>query len=353
MINRDAFNRALVKVSAAFHPVNATIEITGKCNALCGYCYIREEPRKDDLPLHQLRDVIDKLHEAGVLFLCITGGEPFTRPDIIPFLEYCIKKDFFKISFLTNATLINDDHIAFFKRNRAFFSFVKASVFSHIPEVHDTYTGIPNSLRTTLRNAHKIRECGLTVLLSLNLLDFNCNTFETTMQFFENLGFPVLTGISKLINSESLGKKMRPITGQDFYTRFFNNMPKEKALAFQSGLKNKMANPDTEAGLCTGLYSNIHVGSAGDLSPCISFRKLTIGTIFEKRPLPQILRESELYARVRSQKKTDIPACKQCSYASFCRHCLGLIHSEFEAFDHAPEQYCNFHKALHEIRCPE
>jgi len=349
MINQKEFKRKVENLITAFHPLNGSIEVTKKCNASCGYCYIKQEPSTEDLPLKDMQCIIDKLYDAGVFFLCITGGEPFIRPDIVPLLEYCVKKDFFKISILTNGTLLNDGHIAFIGRNRDYFSFVKMSVFSHIPEVHDAYSGVKDSLRTIINNAQKLRQYGVKVFLSLNALDFNCDTFESSKTYFEEMGFAVFTGISKLINSPGLHNALRPLTQGEFFSRFLHGMPREKMIAYQNGLKNKIGSSFMSAELCTGLYSNIHISNSGEITPCISFRKLTIGNIFDKRPVSRILRESDLYNRLRSMKKTDCIACRQCIYLSFCKHCTGVMHSEFGDFNHAPEQFCNFNKALHEM----
>ena len=350
MINQSAFDQKVIGLSKAFHPANATFEITNHCNASCGYCYIKHERLNDDLSLHDLQRVVDKLHEAGVLFLCITGGEPFIRPDIAPFLEYCVKKNFFKISILTNGTLLSDDHFALLSRNRDYFSYVKISVFSHIPEIHDAYCGIANAFRTIVDNAMKIKRSGVDVFFSLNVLDFNCETIELTKKYFENIGFTVWDSFPKVINSSNLGQAIRPMTTRDFYTRYLRGTPKENVLAYQDGLKEKMTDPNRESELCIGLYSTIHINSSGDILPCFSFRKFKIGNILGEPSLPRLLRESKAYDHLRSMKKTDIPACGECSYLNFCQPCIGLIHSEFEGFDRAPDQLCNFQKALHEMR---
>jgi radical SAM protein with 4Fe4S-binding SPASM domain len=350
MINQPEFDRKVMGLSKAFHPVNASFEITNRCNASCGYCYIKHECLNEDLSLHNLQRIVDKLYEAGVFFLCITGGEPFIRPDIAPFLEYCVQKNFFKISILTNGTLLSDDHIALLSRNRDNFSYIKISIFSHIPEIHDAYCGIKDSFRTIIDNAMKIKRAGIDVFFSLNILDFNCETIELTKKYFEDMGFSIWDSFPKVISSNDLSQALQPMTTQPFYTRYLRGIPKENVEAYQEGLKEKMGDPNRESELCMGLYSTIHVSSSGDVLPCISFRKFKIGNILGEASLTSLLRESKEYNRLRSMKKTDIPACGQCSYLNFCQPCIGIIHSEFERFDRAPEQLCNFNKALHEMR---
>ena len=275
MKNNLEFSRKVAQVVSSFHPVNASIEVTGRCNASCGYCYIKQEEARGDLSFEKMRVIIDKLYDAGVLFLCLTGGEPFLRPDIPDILRYCIGKNFFKVGVLTNGTLISDDHIRLIGRHADFFSYVRMSVFSHIPQVHDTYVGVPDSLVTILGNAKKLRAAGVHVVFSFNILDFNCETHETTKRYFENLGFSVQVAVSKLITTEALSKALKPMTQKGFFLDYLRHSDKSKVLAYQNGLRRKMRDSNGSNELCAGLSSNIHVMANGEITPCASFRTPT------------------------------------------------------------------------------
>ena len=220
MISHTKFKQRISGILQSFHPVNGTLEITSRCNAACGYCYISQEPKNKEFTLEQLKKIVDKLFDAGVLFLCITGGEPFIRSDIIPFLKYCIQKDFFKISMLTNGMLMTDEHLDLIRRHADRFSFVKISGFSHRADIHDAYTGVAGSLRRALDNAHKVRRCGVEVIISLNLLDLNCDDFEISKRVFERMGFTVAIGISKLISTPHLKELLDSGTRREFFSRF-------------------------------------------------------------------------------------------------------------------------------------
>ena len=350
MKSTDAFISKANNLFASFHPLNGAMEVTCRCNARCDFCYIKQEKPHEDLSLDKIKYIIDKLYSAGVLFLCITGGEPFIRPDILSILSFCIKRDFFKISILTNGILINDDHIKMMGQYSDYFSFIRISVFSHISDVHDAYCGTHEALRTIILNAEKLRSFGIKVVFSLNIVESNCDTFEESMKFFENIGFKVQVGISKLINSRDLQKKLNPLIQKDFFSRYLHAMSPSKAISHQNKLKSKIQDTQKMTELCAGLFSNIHVRSTGDLAPCSSFRKLAVGNIFDDKSIPEMLRDSKLYRHLRSMKKTDTPECNKCIYINFCKHCIGAIHTEFGDFEHVPDQFCNFNKALHELR---
>lgn len=89
------------------------LEITGKCNLMCKYCYnaqFNDENRfKDEMTTDQIKKLIDEAKKMGCKRFIFSGGEPFTRPDFFEILDYC--KDS-KIEILTNSKLLlKDDYM--------------------------------------------------------------------------------------------------------------------------------------------------------------------------------------------------------------------------------------------------
>lgn len=86
----------------------ATIRLTKGCNLSCPHCYVNGgEPLKNELSTEEIKDIINQLTELKVFYIFFTGGEPFTRPDIVEILNYTHKKGI-GISISTNGTAINE-----------------------------------------------------------------------------------------------------------------------------------------------------------------------------------------------------------------------------------------------------
>jgi len=86
------------------------IEVTHRCNQNCPFCYIcKQSPgeHRDELGLQDHKRIVDDATAAGVLSLCITGGEPFVCSHIWALLEYARKKFFF-LEIHTNGSLMED-----------------------------------------------------------------------------------------------------------------------------------------------------------------------------------------------------------------------------------------------------
>ena len=95
------------------HPHVGGIELTPYCNLRCVHCYLQDQEKKTLLSTEEVEHIIDKLFEAGVLFLYFTGGEIFTRPDFLDIYIYAKKKGFI-VELLTNGTLIDSEAIRIF-----------------------------------------------------------------------------------------------------------------------------------------------------------------------------------------------------------------------------------------------
>ena len=95
------------------YPVNATLELTLRCNLKCKMCMFRhsncENARlaAEELTASQWADMARQLWEAGALNLLITGGEPMLRKDFCEVYSSIYRLGFL-VTLYTNATLVTE-----------------------------------------------------------------------------------------------------------------------------------------------------------------------------------------------------------------------------------------------------
>src|SRR5512145_945167 len=79
---RDLIRRAAVRRQ----PASGTFELTERCNLSCRMCYVCQPSadavwRSRELPAAQWLALAQQAAENGMVFLLLTGGEIFLRPD--------------------------------------------------------------------------------------------------------------------------------------------------------------------------------------------------------------------------------------------------------------------------------
>ncbi len=109
------------KAGRAKIPIGGTFELSPVCNFACRMCYVRKTPgevAESPRPIltldHWLR-IAREAREQGMLYLLLTGGEPFLWPDFWPLYEQLVQMGFL-VSINTNGSLIDAAAVERLKR---------------------------------------------------------------------------------------------------------------------------------------------------------------------------------------------------------------------------------------------
>jgi MoaA/NifB/PqqE/SkfB family radical SAM enzyme len=88
-------------------PLSGSIELDLRCNLRCLHCYRDGEWPKGILDTEEVKSVLDQLAEAGTLWLLLTGGEIFLRPDFFEIYDHARKLGLL-VTLFTNGTMITE-----------------------------------------------------------------------------------------------------------------------------------------------------------------------------------------------------------------------------------------------------
>ena len=107
------------KAAAAGMPLSGTFELTPVCNMDCKMCYVRLSPQEQQArgPLADAArwlELAKTAADAGMLYLLLTGGEPFLHPQFREIMEGLHKMGLL-ISINSNGTLINEETVRWLK----------------------------------------------------------------------------------------------------------------------------------------------------------------------------------------------------------------------------------------------
>lgn len=144
-------------------PLSCTFEITPTCNLRCHFCYVALDPYQGPyLSTAQVHAVLDKLEQAGVLWLTLTGGEIFARRDFAQIYTYARSKGFL-ITLFTNATMVTPRHAALLREQPPFS--VEVSIYGADAEHYDRTTGISGAFTRFERGVDLLQQAGVSLLI--------------------------------------------------------------------------------------------------------------------------------------------------------------------------------------------
>lgn len=121
-------------------PLLLVIEITGKCNLHCSYCYNKlGETSLFDIDSESLFEILTEAKEIGVFDINFCGGEPFAHKDFMRHLETA-KKFGFDITINTNGTLITET-IARELKELDLIQYIQVSLDGHTQQINNRTRG--------------------------------------------------------------------------------------------------------------------------------------------------------------------------------------------------------------------
>jgi radical SAM protein with 4Fe4S-binding SPASM domain len=174
-------------------PLAGTIELTRRCNNRCRHCYNNlpaSDPQAlaDELRADELIRILDEAAAAGCVWLLLTGGEIFLRPDFRKIYTHAKQKGLL-VTLFTNGTLITPELADFLAIQRPFS--IEITLYGATRKTYERVTGTPGSFGQCLRGIGHLRERGLPLKLKATLSTLNRHEIEAMKRFAENdLGLP-------------------------------------------------------------------------------------------------------------------------------------------------------------------
>lgn len=142
-------------------PLVGNFELTQNCNFSCPMCYVHENKRKDELPTEAWLSLAEQARSGGMLFLLLTGGEPFLRDDFET-LYTALSEMGFLISVNTNGSLLAP-YLPLLKRFPPFR--INLSLYAAEREAYRRFCGIDAFERVTA-SVQALRESKIPVRLN-------------------------------------------------------------------------------------------------------------------------------------------------------------------------------------------
>ncbi len=171
-------------------PITATLELTRRCNNHCVHCYTNlpandPEQLSVELDLEAYGHLFDELVELGTIWVLLTGGEPFLRPDFLEIYKEAKRRGFL-VTIFTNGTLLDEPAVDVLAEYRPFL--IEITLYGHTRETYEEVTGVPGSFARCRQGVKLALEQGLPLRLKSTVLKQNVHEVKAMQRWAENLG---------------------------------------------------------------------------------------------------------------------------------------------------------------------
>ncbi len=185
---RELHNRAAAKRQ----PANGAFELTERCNLRCRMCYVHHAAgdaasRAAELSPAEWLELARQAKANGTVFLLLTGGEPFLRPDFFEIYTPLTRLGFI-ITLFTNGTLITDEIAQ--RLAEAPPSRTEITLYGATAADYEAVTGVPGSYERCIRGIEALVEHRVPLGLKSTLTRQNVGGLETMREMAHAWGLP-------------------------------------------------------------------------------------------------------------------------------------------------------------------
>ncbi len=337
------------KAEASGVPLSGTFELTSRCSLDCKMCYIHRkendrEAMRCERPTEWWLELAKTAKDAGMLLLLLTGGEPLVRHDFEEIYLACRSMGLL-VSVNTNATLIDEKKVRFFKENPP--HRINITLYGASEETYESLCGDGKAYSRVIKAIRALKEAGVKLKLNYTLTPYNAQDKGKIFEFAKEEGLE-LQAVSYMYppvraqgapDIERLSAKdaaqaqfgwQRKRLGDDKFRKLLEFKVKSPIVTTaQEGCGERIS--------CRAGSTTFWVTWDGAMTPC--------GMMNE--PKERIEDFNAAWGKIRAERKNIIMPveCARCEWRRICDLCAAVSYAETGRFDGKPEYAC---KKAHE-----
>lgn len=345
------------KASAAGTPLSGTFELTPTCNMNCRMCYVRMSQAQQQAiaPLRTTEEWLALGREAmqqGMLYLLLTGGEPFMLPNFRQILAGLHQMGLV-ISINSNGTLIDEQTVEWLKQTPP--TRINITLYGASDATYGRLCRNPQGFTQVTRAIRLLKEAGILVKLNCSVTPYNAADLEQIVAFARSEQLvvqptsymfpPLRRDASKIGWNDRFDPEEAAY--QAARIEALLNGPEEfiqRAKTMDLSLSGEVGDDCPDLGEGEGIRCR-----AGKCSFWVTWdgRLLPCGMLPDQGERVFELGFAEAWRRVRaSAAAIRLPAkCKTCPQKEQCRACAAMVVTESGNFSTVPEYRCRMSHA--------
>ncbi|WP_295585014.1 radical SAM protein [uncultured Oscillibacter sp.] len=348
------------KASQSRIPLSGTFELSPVCNLACRMCYVRMTPQqvaahgRPALPLARWLELAEQARSAGLLYLLLTGGEPFLWPDFWPLYERLTAMGFV-LTVNTNGTLIDEAAIARLRARPP--TRLNITLYGASNETYRSLCRADGMFTRVDRAIRGLREAGVLVKLNCSLTPHNAGDLEAMIRYARERSlilevntymFPPMrrdpgqVGRNDRFTPEEAARRhmerYRLQYGEETYVQYLQNVL--RGIADPPGLDESCVDPVDGRIRCRAGKAAFWVTWDGWLTPCGMMTEprvdLADGSFDQAW---QTLTERSAQLRLSG-------VCGQCPDRDLCHSCAAMAQAETGSPGGIPRYLCRMVEAM-------
>lgn len=305
------------------------------CRHCYSDCFNRTSFLKKELKASQVKLIFDKLQDLGVIWLCLTGGDPLFRNDFPELYTYARKKGFI-ITIFTSGYSLNDKLVSCLKANPPFgieltLNAVSQGLYERISRVKGSFAKVMHGIKL-------LRDANLPFKIKTHVTTDNFHHLNRIKMYLRKLGLkfypsfilhPQING-----NSAPCNLRISPNRVLDLIETNSKAPAEKKECAQQPVLGNSLYPCVITSG--DGFY----IDPYGNMFLCKLIRspKLNLLNVSPRNGLIRLL------SKVRSEFFESSSKCRSCKLKVACVWCPGKAMLETGNPEAPIDYYCRLAK---------
>ncbi len=308
------------------------VEITGKCNANCMFCYGKDSRECVSFPIDKLEEILDSYRSIGGQSVAISGGEPSVSSNLIPFIQMIEEKGLLLTGMGTNGSNFDEKLLDCLSRTNVVDG-ISVSLDSMYADEHTKIRGIANLGNTVFNLIAELNRRNIPVIINTII-----NRKNGPVEEFGNMLSDMGVKKWRLIQPFGIDRAAHP----EFYYSFDEELDvlaqayhAHQSLKWNFGLMSdtfincihtslKLPNRINDNKLCGHRSRSLYVKANGDILRCNISREKPIANVYN-RTIKDIWEDEITHLRKRPNMVSfdSCGTCKAklhglCSVNTFC-----------------------------------
>lgn len=317
-------------------PVSGTFELTPRCNLKCKMCYIRLTKEQMDLigrerTAEEWIKMGRQAADAGTLFLLLTGGEPFLRPDFREIYE-ALSEMGFLITIYSNGTLIDEQTVQWLAKTPP--ATIKITMYGASNDTYEKVCGISDGFDRMKSAVRLLKAAGINVYCGTTIIQENLHDAPLMEQVAKDLEVYIAHNPNVVgeVRGASWDAKPSRLSAEQFGEFIKRDNVRVEALCNTEG---------TFDSKCGKVNCGYWITWDGKMNVCVFLSKPS-SYPFDSGFLPAWLTLNNAVLNIKEPEK-----CSGCRYKAFCYNCPGLLNAESGSYIETSDRICELAKVFY------